>query len=303
MLRTILTALLVAGLAVPASADATLTLVPAANGVPLHLRLTRTTQTADGPQTTTNAFDLVRRSPTTLVIERANPDGTPNVSVLTAAPDGTLSLAEDARGAAADADLAEVLFGVNLAIAATRGADASGHTAWTTSIPALSGANPPQAAVTLEPIATGASEVDFTGDGQTPAMAALPRRGGASGEGEGPGGGAGGPGGGRGGFGGGFGGGGGGYGGGGGFPGGGGGGGFGGGGGRNAFPDASSSPGPGGGTPAGRRAGPGFPAEVHVQGQAVSGRVTRVAVTITRSVTLDKVPFTNVGSYTLTVGR
>jgi hypothetical protein len=215
---------------------------------------------------------------------------------LAAAPDGTLSLAEDARGAAADADLAEVLFGVNLAIAATRGADASGHAPWTASIPALSGANPPQAAVTLEPIATGASDVDFTGDGETPAMAALPRRDGASGEDEGAGGGTGAPGGGRGGVGGG------GYGGGeGGFPGGG--GGFGGSRGRAAFPDESSGPRPGGGTPAGRRAGPGFPAAVHVQGQAVGGRITRVAVTITRSVTLDTVPFTNVGSYTLTVGR
>ncbi len=279
-----MTALAVAALALPASADSTLSLVPVASGIPLHVHLARTVQTATGPQTTTVAFDIVRRSATTLVIERANPDGTPNVSVLKANPDGSLALAEDARGAAADADLPDVLFGVNLAIAATRGGDPAGHAPWTATMPIAPAADAIAAPVTLQPIATGANEVDFTGDGQTPELATS-RRGSASAGSD-----DGGPGGGRGG---------------GAFPGGGGyggggygGGGYGGGGGRrNPFPDASGSPGPN--AAAIRRSGPGLPAEVHVQGQAVGGRVTRVAVTITRSVTLGGMPFTNVGNWTL----
>ncbi len=278
-------ALAVAALALPASADATLSLIPAGLGVPLHLHLTHTAQTSAGPQTSSVAFAIVRRSATTLVIERANPDGTPNVSVLKANLDGTLALAEDARGTAADADLADVLFGVNLAIAATRGGDAMGRTPWTATIPIAATADAISAPVDLQPIATGTSEVDFTGDGQTPELA-TPKRGSAS-VGADEGGPGGFPGGGGSGFPGG------------GYPGGGGAGsGYPGGGGRRApFPDSGSSPGPN--AVALRRSGPGLPANVHVQGQVIAGRVTRVAVTITRSVTLGGMPFTNVGNWTL----
>jgi hypothetical protein len=271
---------LFAALALPAAADSPLLLVPAAPGTPVHLRLTRVEQTAHGPVTTTTAFDLIRRSATTLVIERANPDGTPNVSVLTAAADGSLALAEDARGAAADADLPPVIFGLNLAIAATRGADATGHTPWTATIPVAPGANAAAASVTFQPIAGGPTEVDFTGDGDTTVAspATPPRRSGVSAGDDGasggyfPGGGGAG-----------------------GFPGGGGVGGF--GGGRNAFSDESGAP------PGAERRGPGIPAEVHVQGQAIAGHVTRIAVTITRSVTMENLPFVNVGSWSLAVGR
>jgi hypothetical protein len=171
-----------------------------------------------------------------------------------------------------------------------------GHAPWTATIPIAAAADAITAPVDLQPIASGAGEVDFAGDGQTPELA-TPKRGSASvgadeGGPGGPGGfpGGGGPGGFPGGGGSGFPGG-----GGSGFPGGGGGG-F--GSGRRApFPDAGSSPGPN--AAALRRSGPGLPANVHVQGQVVAGRVTRVAVTITRSVTLGGMPFTNVGNWTL----
>jgi uncharacterized membrane protein YgcG len=286
MKRMLAAVVTVAALALPAAADTPLSIVPAVAGTPVHLKLTRVEQTAHGPVTTTTAFELIPRSATTFVVERPNPDGTPNVSVVTAAADGLLALAEDARGAAADADLPPVLFGLNLAIAATRGADASGHSPWTAPIPVAPGANAPAATVSFQPIASGPTEVDFTGDGDTTPVA-TPRRSGASGDDDGgmPPGGVGGGGGGRGGYGGGF------PGGGGGFPGG---GGF--GGRQNAFADQPGTPG------AGRR-GPAIPAAVHVQGQAVGGHVTRIAVTITRTVTMENLPFVNVGSWEVAASR
>jgi len=284
----------------PAPADTPVALLPAAPGAAQHYRIVHTTQTAHGPTTTTSAFDIVRRSEKTLVIERPNPDGTPNVSVLTQAHDGSLALAEDPRGAAADADLTDVLYGINLAIAATSGIDATAKTPWNVAIPLAPAAGAPTVAVTVVPLGSAAGDVDFSGSGDGYANPAPARRPNAD-----VGAGAG-----RGGFGGGFPGGGGS--GGGGFPGGGGGfpgGGVGGvGGPGGGFPGRgrsadSDQDGPGGGPPGGGQRGGTMPVSVRIDGHAAAGRITRVAVTETRSVMVAGLPYVNVGSWAISVGK
>jgi hypothetical protein len=233
----------------------------------------------------------VRRSEKTLVIERANPDGTPNVSVLTQARDGSLALAEDARGAAADADLADVLYGLNVAIAATSGADPSAKNSWNVQIPLAPAVGAPTVPVMVVPLGS-AGDFDFSGSGDGFANPAPARRVDADGNVPAS----------RGGFGGGFPGG-----GGGGFPGGGGGGGFPGGGG-GGFPGRgrsadSDQDGPGGGPPGGGQRGGSMPVSVRIDGHAAAGRISRIAVTETRSIVVAGLPYVNVGSWAVTVGK
>jgi hypothetical protein len=275
MLRSILTLVLMAALVLPASADATLALLPAAPTARVHYRVVRTQQTAQNPAISVTSFDLVRRTGTTLVLERTSAGGTPNDSVLTQAADGSLALAEDARGVAADADLADALYAVNLAIAATRSSDATAKGSWLAAIPLASTAGAPAASVTIQPgpVEPGTSGgFDFSGSGDTIANASPVRRpppqAGFPGAGGGPGGG--------------------------GYP-------------RHGSgePGGSGSPGPSGapgdsGTPA--RAG-GMAVSVRVDGHANGGYVTRIAITQTRSVTVAGLPFVNVGSWAVTVGQ
>jgi hypothetical protein len=163
----------------PAAADpGGITVLPPAPGQRIHFHVVRTVQGTNGPLSTTTAFDVVRRAGTTLVIERPQPDGAPNISVLTVKKDGSIALAEDARGAAADADLGDLLAGLNLALLATRLADASGHAAWATNIPVSQSANAASALVTILPTNVAGRDFDFTGDGQATDTPPAERRGG-----------------------------------------------------------------------------------------------------------------------------
>jgi hypothetical protein len=141
----------------------------------MHFRLVRTVQGTSGPLATTADFDLVRRGATTLVIERPQPGGTPNVSVLSINRDGSIAVPDPARAAAADADLADLLGGLNLGIAAIRGAEGTPR-AWAASVPVLPAATGASALVSIVPGATTANGFDFAGDGQVSVAAAAPER-------------------------------------------------------------------------------------------------------------------------------
>jgi hypothetical protein len=285
MHRSLMFVALVALAAMPVAADAaSLALLPQALGQRVHVRLVRSVQSANGPTVTTATFDLVRRAGTTLAMERTETGGPPNVSVLSVQPDGSLALAEDARGAAADADAVDVLAGLNLALAAIRGSDASSHASWAASVPiaptgpaanspSANGPNPsatgtkvaaPSAGMVLIQSKIAGNEFDFSGDGQAAEGVAPPDRGGR----EGRSGGMGFPGGG------------------GGFPGGG-------------FPRGGRSRGGSGteGGPGGMQVG------VHVEGHAAAGRVERIAISQTRTITVANVPFANVASWSVTIGK
>lgn len=288
-LALILAFAFVALAALPATADPGIALLPQSVGQRIHYRVVRNTQGTTGPQSTTVVFDLVRRAGTTMVIERGDAAGTPNLSVLKTGTDGSLALAEDPRGAAADADLGDVLYGLNVAIAATHGADASARGAWAATVPVAPTPGAATAAITLVPANVAGSDFDFSGTGQATASAPpqqrAPGRGGTSG-----GGGAfPGRGGGR-------------QGGGGGYP-----GASGGlpGGGGGDLPGSAANPGSGTHGDAGGRAAPGnnggVSIVVHVAGHVSGGQVNQVAITQTRSITVAYMPFVNVGSWSITV--
>jgi hypothetical protein len=271
MYRKLFVLALIAFAPLPAAAAGVgIGLLPQAVGQRAHLRVVRTVQGTTGPLPATMAFDLVRRTATTLVIERQRPDGTPNLSVLTENKDGSLALTEDARGTAADADVSEVLVGLNLALAATRGADTSTHETWVATIPVGPTTGGPAASVALISSNIAGSEFDFSGDGQATASAPTDRRrnSGSSG-GIGGGGSPGGMGGG----------------GGGGFP----------GGGRGGRSRGGESGGGGGG------GAEGAPVSVHVAGHVSNGRIAQVVISQTRSVTIASLPYINVGSWSITV--
>jgi uncharacterized membrane protein YgcG len=281
MHRSLTFVALIAFAAMPVTAEAaSITLLPQAAGQPVHVRVVRVVESANGPVSTTTTFDLVRRAPATLAMERTQPSGAPNVSVLSVQPDGSLALAEDPRGVAADADAADLLVALNLALAAIRGSDASSHASWAASVPIAPSAPPPNApsptanATSAGPSASlvliqskiAGNEFDFSGDGQATENAAQEREGREGGRS----GGMGFPGGG------------------GGFPGGGGG-----------FPRGGRSRG-GGGAEGGPAA---MQVSVHVEGHADAGRVERIAITQTRSITVANMPFVNVRSWSVTIGK
>lgn len=278
MLRLTLALIVASAMALPASAAGGIAFFPSVAGQRLHYHVVRVAQTANGPQTTVGDFDLVRRAGTTLVLERTGADGAPDLYVLKTDAGGFLETADAARPV--DPALADLLYGLGLANAATQGGDPTAHATWTAELPTSAAAGAPDADVVLGPAGTAAGgDFDFGGSG-VGAAAAPPRRNVAI---SGPGGSGG-------------------------FPGGGGvGGSFpGGGGGGGGFPGRSRRGGgddEGGtapGAPPARSSG-GMAVAFHVDGHASNGRAVRITITQTRIVTVENLPFVNVGSWTIAV--
>jgi len=265
MNRPLCVAALLALSAVPAfAAPPAPSLLPAATGARVYYHLVQTVQGANGPLATATDFDLVRRGPTALVIERPQPGGPPNVSVLTINKDGSLALAESPNAAAADADVTGLLAGLNDALAATRSADPASHGAWAASLNLTPPGSAP-AMVSIIPATTTSGGLDFTGDGQTtvaPPSPAPNRGGGRFGGGGFPGGGGG-------------------------FPGGGGGGGFG-----RSRRGGDEGGGPGGGSQT---------VSIHIDGHYSGTHLDRITIAQTRSIIVAGMPFVNTGSWSLTI--
>jgi hypothetical protein len=238
--------------------------VPQITGARMHVKLVRTTQGTTGPLATTSTFDLVRRGGGAFALERPQPSGAPNVAVLTQKKDGTLALSDDARALNADQELSAIVDGLNVAIAAMRGADASNHSAWTTGVPVPSvayvpAANPPPvptANVAFLPANITPGGYDFSGDGQTTGAASPTRdRSQESQAGR---------------FGGGM-------------------------RGRGRAPSGDPGSSPGGGVPATQIA-------VHVEGHIAGANLDRITVAETRSIIAGGMPFVNQTTWTMTVG-
>jgi len=264
MNRPLFAAALVALTAAPAFAGpAPASFLPAAPGARVHLHLVQTIQGANGPLATTTDFDLVRRGPTTLVIERPQPGGAPNVSVLSLNKDGSLALAESPSAATADADAAGLLQGVNFALAATRNADPSAHGAWAASL-VIAPPGTATAMVSIVPATATPGGFDFTGDGETTVAATPPS---SDERGGGPGGGM------R-------------------FPGGG--GGMGGGGFGRSRRGGGGEGGPGGAPQN---------VSLHVDGHYSGTHLDRVTIAQTRSILVAGMPFVNTATWVLSVGR
>jgi len=285
MRRIVLAFVLAGACALPAAAAPGLAFLPQTSGQRFTYHLARTVQGPTGPQTTVASFTIVHRDGTTFVLQRTGADGAPDLSVLKAGADGTLALTDPRM--TADADLTNVLATLNLAIAATREGDPAGAGTWLGVLPVAPAPRATTAPIVLVPTNVAGANFDFSGTAQSSAPA--PARGNSGSQSD-RGGSGGFPGGGSGAGGGGFPGGG----GGGGFPGG---GGMGGGGGfssRHTRSDDGDQPGAGN--------GPGAIAlTTRIDGHVTGGRVNRIAVTQTRSVTIASMPYTNVGGWTMSV--
>ncbi|HZO92663.1 MAG TPA: hypothetical protein VFB22_02760 [Candidatus Baltobacteraceae bacterium] len=247
----------------PVSADSEVAVLPQASRPAMQIRVARTIQGFSGPEVTTQTYQLVRKSPTALTIQRVDPHSVPTTYVLHVGPDGTVALA-DAAAAVAEPALGDVVYALDAAIVAMREATGSPHDSWNAYVPISGAKGAPTAGITFVPANVAGAEMDFYGTGQAvpgnPAAGASPaperRRGG-----------------GRGGFGG---------------------GGF-GGGGRGRY-------GARGGDQSGERAEAAAVAtSVQIDGHLSDKRVTRIAITETRTVTVANLPFTNVSSWSIAV--
>jgi len=253
--------------------------IPDAQAQRVVYQLARTVQTANGPQSTTETFDLVRRNPTTVVLERQVP-GTPlDQTVLKIGSDGSLTFADPAHVAK---DLGETLHALNIAVAATRSGLASSAT-WDALIPVASAAGSPIASMQFAESNAVGRAFDFSGTGQVAAGPPGQRRVAANDSGNAPAGGSGLRGGG--------------------FPGGG-------------FPGGAGGP---GGFPGGRglsepnnrnqlAGGAGgnsakMATMIHVDGHVVDQHLSRIAITVTRSVMIGNEPFVNVSVWQMTIAN
>jgi hypothetical protein len=139
------------------------TFLPATVGARVHVRLERSVLTARGPLDTEVAFDLVRTSPTLVALRRTDAKGATTTTALVRRADDALAVADVAH-ARLDPDFADVLNGLNLALAALHGAS---RAPWTADI---------AVAVNVAPVAVAFATTDaadggfaFTGDGTLPA--------------------------------------------------------------------------------------------------------------------------------------
>lgn len=103
-------------------ADSLPTLIPATVGERVHLRITRTLQGLDAPQTATADVLVQRKTGDSYLIERRDQSGALVDSVLSLGSNGTLQLAASERNLSSDADLRALLPVLNAALAVTQAA-------------------------------------------------------------------------------------------------------------------------------------------------------------------------------------
>jgi hypothetical protein len=244
-----------------ASADSLIAVLPQSVHQAVHYRVTRTIQGFNGPETTTQNFALMRRDASNFSLERTDAHSVPTAVPLKIGADGMLTLANAGADASPDAALNDALFAFDAALVAMKDATGAAHDSWAAYVPVSPAKGAQVAAITFVPANVAGSELDFYGTGQAVAATGAASVATASASPE--------PerrGGGRRG------------------------GGFGGGGYRGR---------PGGDEAA---AGPGaVSTSLHVEGHISAKRVTRIAMTETRTVTVQNLPFVNVSSWSITI--
>ncbi len=135
------------------------TFLPSAIGARVHVQLERSVLTVRGPLETQVAFDLARTSPTVVTLRRTDAKGAAIATALVRRSDDALAVADVAH-ARFDPDFADILNGLNLALAALRGA---GREPWTADV--VVAVNVAPAAIAFATTAAPDGGFDFTGDG------------------------------------------------------------------------------------------------------------------------------------------
>jgi hypothetical protein len=257
-----------------AAAEAALTVLPASPGIAVYLKVTQTTQSTGGPQSTTHELSVRRRSPDVALVEDAT-----TVWLTRVFPDGTIQLNEGPLAAARDTELIATIQTLDQAQSLARGTTA-GKATWSASIPlgAADAVGPTPAPVSVQIQTSGSStDYDLAGSVQTQASAAE----GSAGQSDGGDSGSGFP---RGG----------------GFPGGGrGGGGF---GGHHYGGSAGRHDQGGGGEEGGGRLPP-ITVTLVITGHVAAGALAHLSMTQTRTLMLGTTAYTNVSSWTVEVVR
>ncbi len=103
-------------------------------GDTVRYHVTRTTQATDGPQAKTIDVTITRKTSTTAALSR-NANGHADVTVLLIASDGSIQIPADDQADRQDADLRDVLAGLNRTIAILRNAVDDPHTGWNATLP------------------------------------------------------------------------------------------------------------------------------------------------------------------------
>jgi hypothetical protein len=249
-----------------APADAALTVLPASPGLAVYLKVTQTTQSADGPQSTTRELSVRRRSADVALLEDVT-----TVWLTRVFPDGTIQLNEGPLAAARDTDLIATIQTLDQAQSLARGATA-GKTTWSASIPLATAdaAGPTPAPVPVQIQASGSStDYDFAGSAQTEVSPVE----GSTAQGEEDDSGSGSPRGGGGGF------------------------------GRHHYGGSGARHDEGGGGPEGGRRPPPITVTLAITGRVAAGALTGLSLTQTRTLMLGATPYTNVSSWTVEVVR
>jgi uncharacterized membrane protein YgcG len=236
---------------------------PQQTGNSVRYHVTRTTQAADGTRATTADVTIVRKTSTTAALSRTNANGRTDLTVLLIASDGSIQIPADDQVDRQDADLQEVLAGLNRAIAVVRNAVNDPRSSWNATLP-LTNTHGAETSLTVPMYVVRSSgpDWDIRGAAQL-TIETAPQRSAQTGTG----GGSGFPGGGRG----------------------------------NGFP-GGSFPG-GGDLRRGSRgtSGGNSPATVYlrIEGRVHNGLLSRLSIVETRAITLDAMPFTNTSGWTI----
>ncbi len=231
-------------------------------GDSVRYHVTRTTQAADGTQAKTIDVTIVRKAPTTAALSRTNANGRTDLTVLLIASDGSIQIPVDDQVDRQDADLRDILTGLNRAIAIVRNAVNDPRTGWNAVLP-LANARGADTSITVPMFVMRASgnDWDMRGSAQS-TIETSPQRTTQVGAG----GGSGFPGGGRGG----------------GYPGG-------------SFPGGdlrrSGRGSSGGNSPTSLI--------IRIEGRVHNGLLARLSIVETRAVTFDAMPFTNTNGWTI----
>jgi hypothetical protein len=154
---------LVALAARPVAADSGISLLPAAGERTVY-RIGRTVPGANGGQSTTAVVTLEREQDASYALVLGDPVPM-DTAVVQLAGDGSLVLGA-AGNTPADGNLRDVVYALDLALAATANIDQAVHGVWQANIPIAQSSGSATATVALFPANVAGSDFNFSGSGE-----------------------------------------------------------------------------------------------------------------------------------------
>lgn len=151
-----------------ASASTPLSVFPQQVGESIHYRMTRTTQAADGTRAQSIDLTIVRKTPTTASLSQTIAPDHIDITVLVVAPDGSISIPQNDQADRADAQLRDILAGLNRAIAIVRNAGSDPASGWNAAVTLSNGrGSDTSLTVPITVMKTGTNDWDMRGLAQS----------------------------------------------------------------------------------------------------------------------------------------